>query len=502
MERQSKMRGVKTIHVVPHSHDDVGWLKTVTEYFDGSKNDIQSTNVEVELTAIIDALVDNPKRKFSEVEIKFFSMWWDHQTEEKKDVVRGLVRDGQLEFINAGWSMHDEACPIYEDMVENMQIGHEFVLKNFGVKPRIGWQIDPFGHSNTNARIFAEMGFDAWFFARLDYQDKEKRLDNQEMEWIWRPNPESLGNQTQIFTHALYHHYSSPQGFDFDECCNDPKWINDENSEDYNAPRRAKALKTVLDQRILHYATEHIFMVFGGDFQFVNAFLNYEMMDNMIEYMNEHYGDEYFFRYSTPSDYVDAVAALNHTWPTKYDDMFPYSDVPAGFWTGYFSSRANDKQYARRISHEFHASAQLYTGKMLDQNMDYFTEDKMLKAKEDMMNNIGIMQHHDAVSGTAKQRVADDYAHRMYLSMERNSKVYSGMIDERVKRMSGYSSENWAQCLQTNTTFLDCPVAAFEHKESFKFNVAVQNPSSVDLKLAKLAVPEGSYSAKVFNTTS
>jgi hypothetical protein len=42
-------------------------------------------------------------------------------------------------------------------------------LKNeFGVVPRIGWHVDPFGHSSTNARLFADMGFEAWFFAWLD----------------------------------------------------------------------------------------------------------------------------------------------------------------------------------------------------------------------------------------------------------------------------------------------------------------------------------------------
>jgi hypothetical protein len=59
----------------------------------------------------------------------------------------------------------------------------------------------------------------------------------------------------------------------------------------------------------------------------------------MIKYMNDHYGDKYLFRYSTPSDYIDAVATAEIEWPTKYDDMFPYSDDGYSYWTGYFSSR-------------------------------------------------------------------------------------------------------------------------------------------------------------------
>lgn len=105
--------------------------------------------------------------------MKFFTMWWDLQTDAKKDQVRQLVKSGRLEMLNAGWSMHDEANPHYEDMITNMQKGHEFVLEEFGVRPRIGWHIDPFGHSNANARLFSEMGFDAYFFTRQDFQAKD-----------------------------------------------------------------------------------------------------------------------------------------------------------------------------------------------------------------------------------------------------------------------------------------------------------------------------------------
>ena len=52
--------------------------------------------------------MEDPGRKFIYVEQAFFTRWWDEQTDAKKADVRGLVERGQLEFINGGWSMHDE----------------------------------------------------------------------------------------------------------------------------------------------------------------------------------------------------------------------------------------------------------------------------------------------------------------------------------------------------------------------------------------------------------
>lgn len=102
-------------------------------------------------------------------------MWWVRQDNETQQTVKDLVAEGRFEFVNGGWSMHDEASSHYEDMINNMWIGHEFLKRVFDFVPRIGWHIDPFGHSAANPRLFADMGFEAWFFARLDYQDKAQR---------------------------------------------------------------------------------------------------------------------------------------------------------------------------------------------------------------------------------------------------------------------------------------------------------------------------------------
>lgn len=53
-------------------------------------------------------------------------------------------------------------------------------------RPKIGWQIDPFGHSREMASTFAQLGYDALFFARLDWRDKETRLETRTPEMIWR----------------------------------------------------------------------------------------------------------------------------------------------------------------------------------------------------------------------------------------------------------------------------------------------------------------------------
>jgi hypothetical protein len=60
------------VHLVPHSHDDVGWLKTPEQYFFGMRQDIQRACVRDTITTTIEQLARDPSRKFIQVTISNF----------------------------------------------------------------------------------------------------------------------------------------------------------------------------------------------------------------------------------------------------------------------------------------------------------------------------------------------------------------------------------------------------------------------------------------------
>lgn len=140
--------------------------------------------------------MQNPDRKFVFVESFFFSKWWHEQTEVHQERVKILVNEGRLEFIGGAWSMNDEANAHYQSIVDQFTWGLRFLKDTFGECgiPKIGWQIDPFGHAKEQASLLAKMGYDAVFFSRLDYMDKIKRVNDKTMEMVWKSS-DNLGKK-------------------------------------------------------------------------------------------------------------------------------------------------------------------------------------------------------------------------------------------------------------------------------------------------------------------
>ncbi|XP_043485751.1 lysosomal alpha-mannosidase isoform X1 [Polistes fuscatus] len=394
------------IHLVPHTHDDVGWLKTVDQYYFGSRSKIQKAGVQYILDSVIEALLKNPDRRFIYVETAFFWKWWLRQNDNVKKDVRMLINTGRLEIIGGAWSMNDEAVTHYQSIIDQFTWGFRRLNDTFGncARPHIGWQIDPFGHSREQASLFAQMGFDGMLFGRLDYQDKSQRLRDKSMEFIWKASS-SLGDRANLFTAAMFNTYSPPPGFCFDVLCDDEPVIDDPDSPDSNVPRKVEYFLAYVLFQARFYNTNNVIITMGDDFNYQQAEMWFANLDKLIKYGNELNGSTVNLIYSTPSCYLKALHDANINWPTKSDDFFPYASDPHAYWTGYFTSRPTIKYFERMGNNLLQISKQLSVLSKLKYNE---------KELEQFREAMGVMQHHDAVTGTEKQLVANDYARLLY----------------------------------------------------------------------------------------
>ena len=62
--------------MVPHSHDDEGWLKSVDEYFTGARQAAQHATISLVLDSVVEQMSLRPGTKFAYAEMKYFHMWW------------------------------------------------------------------------------------------------------------------------------------------------------------------------------------------------------------------------------------------------------------------------------------------------------------------------------------------------------------------------------------------------------------------------------------------
>ena len=275
-----------------------------------------------------------------------------------------MVAEGRWELINGGWSENDEACPIFEDIVDNMMVGHQWIQKEFGVTPRVGWLIDSFGHSASNARLYADMGLEALFISRIATGDRDKRIKEKAMNYLWRPDTKHFGDQHELLVSYFTNTYCYPEGFAVDTIAegeDDPFQPDKSRPKSYNAEVKATKLVNLVQWEADHRLENHIILPWGCDFSFSNAKMGYDQMDKIIEFTNKYNTKNITFMYSTPSAYIDAIRKENISYPVKYDDGFPYNDWSNDYWTGFFSSRPTKKKQTRDFGANMRASQKLFS---------------------------------------------------------------------------------------------------------------------------------------------
>ncbi|ETL40750.1 hypothetical protein F441_08376 [Phytophthora nicotianae CJ01A1] len=430
------------VHLIAHSHDDPGWLISVDQYY--------TQRVQYILDTAVEELVRNPDRQFMYVEQSFFQRWWHQQGSEVRGVVKQLVREGRLDLtVNGGWCMHDEATPHYIAMVDQTAYGHQLLMDEFGISPRIGWQIDPFGHSATQGSLLSQgVGFDALYFARIDYQDYGNRKKNKDLEFIWRPS-KSRGKASQVFTGEIIDHYCPPGKFDFGN--NGNQIQDDAELHDYDVCDEVEQFVSNAKMRGDHSKGNHVFIPMGCDFQFDNSLRWFKNMDKIIHYVNQ--DGRVNVLYSNLSYYTDLKREEGLSWSVKTDDFFPYGSAQDDYWSGFFTSRPTLKRFARVANTLLQQVRQL----------DAVYQSHHSAPLDALQRAVGLVQHHDGLSGTEKQSVADDYSLRLndgIIKAEKELNEVLFVIGEK---------EPYHLCLLANTSVCDVTT------QNANFEVVVHN---------------------------
>jgi alpha-mannosidase len=389
-------------------------------------------------------------------ETGFFARWWDEQPDDRRNLTRGLVASGQLEFINGAWCMHDEASPFYTEMIDQTTRGHQFLKKNFGDSaiPRGTWQIDPFGHSNTEAWLLgSEAGFESLFWGRTDYQDMAFRTSaagkakNMWPEWVWQGS-QSLGKSAELLAGQLtVHGYGAPISWnDEGGAIQDNPSRHDYNADEVVTKFIASAVAMAENQNVGRLS--HQLWPCGSDFQYQNADHWFHNLDKIIHYVNYNAskGGPVRAFYSTPSHYTDskhaATTKQKATWELRSDDVFPLGDNGHAYWTGYFTSRPSLKRQVRLATNFLGAARQMevlsgVTAAEVDTPTVRPSPPVGASWTDSLEGTIGVATHHDGMSGTEKQAVADDYSQRI---SESHFEVEAG-VAKSLQKIAGISGE-------------------------------------------------------------
>ena len=375
-------------HLILHSHMDPGWIFTYDQYY--------QTKVRYIYNFILKYLLENPDRTFVYVEIINFKRWYtldinDYQRQQVKD----LVKSKRIEFVGGGLVMNDEATPYYQDIIDNIRLGNQFIYDEFNERVKIGWYLDPFGHSSANAYIYNKLGYEYLFLNRIDFQHLAQRIENGSLEFFWKPNKYS---DNKVFTHIFPLHYGNGFYIDyfFDESLF-PRSLN-------VSVLTNKFIETIKKTRKGFIHDQHILLL-GDDFTYSYNDNNVQKFFKIIEYFKDNLvdGEKWNFFFSTPSRYINSIKKYFDKLNVEEDfDFYPYAEKKHCYWTGYFTSRPYLKGIIKQISNIYLIFSKLLT----EYRLSYLDDINNL---ENLGYNLGLLQHHDAITGTAKKIVNTDY---------------------------------------------------------------------------------------------
>lgn len=423
------------VFLVPHSHNDPGWLKT----FDGYYQD-QTRHI---LDNMVQYLSEDSRRKMIWAEISYFSKWWKEIDEQKRSMALKLLKKGQLELVTGGWVMADEANSHYYALIDQLLEGHQWIQQNLGVKPTNGWAIDPFGHSPSMSYLLKGAGLKNHVIQRVHYSVKKHFAQQRLLEFRWRQPWDSAPSTDDVTCHMMpFYSYDVPHtcGPDPSVCCQfdfhrlpggrvfcpwkiAPQLITAENVRE-----RALKLLDQYRQKSRLFRTPVLLVPLGDDFRFVdksewhNQFSNYQ---RLFDHLNQDPNLHVKAQFGTLADYFEALHhhldSTQEPLPAIGGDFFTYADRDDHYWSGYYTSRPFYKRLDRTLETTLRGAEILFSLAMAEARRFHgattFPGVELFGHLTTGRRSLALFQHHDAVTGTARDPVVRDYGERLRRSI-------------------------------------------------------------------------------------
>ncbi|KAJ9135230.1 hypothetical protein P3X46_032438 [Hevea brasiliensis] len=433
------------VFVMPHSHNDPGWKLTVDEYYERQSRHILDT--------IVETLSKDGRRRFIWEEMSYLERWWRDAAEDKRESFTNLLKNGQLEIVGGGWVMNDEANSHFFAIIEQIAEGNMWLNDTIGVVPKNSWAIDPFGYSATMAYLLRRMGFENMLIQRTHYEVKKELALNKNLEYIWRQSWDAE-ETTDIFVHMMpFYSYDIPHtcgpepavccqfdfarvhGFYYEMC---PWGLHPVETSLENVQERAQTLLDQYRKKSTLYRTNTLLVPLGDDFRYISVdeaeaqFRNYQ---KLFDYINSNPSLNAEVKFGTLEEYFQTVHEeadrINYScpgeagsgqiggFPSLSGDFFTYSDRQQDYWSGYYVSRPFFKAVDRVLEQTLRATEMMmalllgYCQRVQCEKLATGFGYKLTAARR----NLALFQHHDGVTGTAKDHVVRDYGIRMHTSL-------------------------------------------------------------------------------------
>jgi len=164
-----------------------------------------------------------------------------------------------------------------------------------------------------------------------------------------------------------------------------------------------------------------------------------------------------------------------------------YADRGDHYWAGYFTSRPYTKRMGRRLQallRETDIRLAMAT------SIAHVDTAVILRQVKLARRELGLFQHHDAITGTSKDFVMRDYAHRMLASIIHLDAILAGILTNADAGLGGPELRplvRHASLMQTPFTEI-LPVSQQRHRVVFTNSLAYERRQAVELRVDVAAV--------------